>query len=102
MKKNQTNPIPIGHITPNTPQTSPTNDGVRGATRPTPDHRRFLKLTGATLLADAALPQAAQADHTSGANINDKTSIIYFNNVMTSTIVPNMILNIYLTMNKNS
>src|SRR5438034_67389 len=78
MKKNQTDPMPVGRVTPRAPQTSPTNDGVRGATRPTPDRRRFLKLAGATLLAGAALPQAAQAGHTGGANISDGTSIIYF------------------------
>jgi len=62
---------PVGRVTPCAPSDATENTiGARGATRPTSDRRRFLKLAGATLLAGAALPKAAQADHTGGVNIS--------------------------------
>ncbi len=118
MNPNET--TPVGRVTPCAPQTSPTNDGegrarlseraaltnftdsARGATRPTNDRRRFLKLAGATLLAGAALPKAAQAGHTGGVNISDGTSIIYFGGVVTSAAAPGVILNVYLAVDRTA
>jgi len=66
-------------------------------TKSNTDRRRFLKLAGATLLAGAALPKAAQASiNHFGGDFTDGTSNTYFGGVVTSAAGPGAILNVYL------